>query len=154
MKNISIVFFFSLFSATVYSQDVSGKWTGYFTDPVSVDERHSYEIEFIKKDTCWQAITKTYLKINSKEYYVTCLALVAIDSLSGAFIITEVEELKSNYPFLIQNCRQRHVLLYSVSNNFEVLTGNWTTTNESMNCGQGSATLKKKVPKKRPLKQN
>ncbi|MEQ1799779.1 MAG: hypothetical protein ABL872_17615 [Lacibacter sp.] len=154
MKNISIVFFFFLFSGTVHSQDVSGKWTGYFTDPVSVDERHSFEIEFIKKDTCWQAITKTYIKINSKEYYTTFLALVVIDSLSGAFIVTEIEQLKSNFPILIQNCPQRHTLLYSVSSNFEVLTGKWTITNESMNCGQGSTTLKKKIPKKRQLKQN
>ncbi|MFY7840091.1 MAG: hypothetical protein ACOVP7_07425 [Lacibacter sp.] len=74
----TFTFFLSLFIISIsYSQNITGKWTGYFKLDGEFRE-HQFEIEFVENKGKVEALTLSKFKMSGKQFYNICKAKVAI----------------------------------------------------------------------------
>jgi hypothetical protein len=143
----TFTFFLTIFIiSNSYSQNLSGKWTGYFKPDGEV-RKHEFEIEFVENKGIIEALTHTKLKMSGKQFYNICKAKVFIlkDSSSTKITVTEYEVYKGNNPEQLRVCFQKHTLILSNNGGVYSLTGTWEPAKKSENCGIGTTILTKNI---------
>lgn len=147
MRIIAVLFFFLIWSGTLFSQDLTGEWKGTFRDDRSfafTGESTTIKFYFSKiNDTTYQAFSVTFIKNKKAKDSAICI-------LKGGFWeknILYLEETRAIKPFPGENGDSTYLQLMKL--NFYkqkkqlLLTGEWGTKLDG--CGYGSISLIKKL---------
>ncbi len=140
-------FFFFLTLLTVsfsYSQNLAGKWTGYYKFDGGKNKNY-YTIEFLDSKGKLTAFTHTKFNVGDKQFYSVCSANVKIlkDNFGTKIIVTECKFHKGNTPGKFRGCFQKHTLLLTNTGKTDLLKGFWESANKNNNCGSGSTFLER-----------
>lgn len=131
----------------VTSQDLSGKWKGFFTPNSDLDGKViNYEI-VIKEAPDHSLSGKTY-SIISNSFTAAALATGIHSENTQQVSITETKFDRIKLIGNFQACLMTNFLTYKALKGREILEGTYTATNETLksDCGGGKVYLEKEIP--------
>ena len=131
----------------VMSQDLSGKWKGYFTPSRDLDSKMvTYEI-VIKENPDHSLTASTYSKI-SNNFTANALATGMHSENTDLVSIIETNLNKKKLVGNFEACLMSNFLSYRMVRGYEILEGSYTATNEisGKDCGGGKVYLEKVGP--------
>jgi hypothetical protein len=142
MKKAFLTLLALLIISFSYSQDLKGKWIGYFKFNGEVNE-NEFVIEFFENKGKLEALTHTKYKIKNQQYQSVCRAKVQLikDSSFSKIIVTEYRVDKKSNSGSFRTCFQKHTLLFKNDGKTESLSGYWTSSDEYGSCGKGKTIL-------------
>lgn len=129
------------------SQDLSGKWKGYFTPSRDLDSKMvTYEI-VIKENPDHSLTASTYSKI-SNNFTANALATGMHSENTDLVSIIETNLNKKKLVGNFEACLMSNFLSYRMVRGYEILEGSYTATNEisGKDCGGGKVYLEKVGP--------
>lgn len=142
MKILFIAFLSFYYSSSVFAQKPEGEWTGYFKSKSSHIET-KYSIKFLHENGKTYAVTRTDFQDGTYNYYIICKARVTVNSAKQKIILKEYESITKNTPVEFKDCFQKHTLWFTSKNGIEYLEGNWISSGNKMNCGNGTTKLQR-----------
>lgn len=131
----------------VMSQDLSGKWKGYFTPNGDLDGKMvTYEI-VIKENADHTLTASTYSKI-SNNFTANAIATGMHSENTQLVSITETRFDRMKLVGNFQACLMSNFLNYRLVRGHEILEGTYTANNETLgkDCGGGTVYLEKEGP--------
>jgi len=145
----SLVYLLLAFSipTLVMSQDLTGKWRGYFSPSRDLDGKIvTYEID-IKENPDHTLTAITYSTI-SNNFTANALANVMYSENTQLVSITETRFDKKKLVGNFEACLMSNFLRYRMVRGYEILEGTYTATNEfsGKDCGGGKVYLEKEGP--------
>jgi len=129
------------------SQDLSGKWKGYFTPNGDLDGKMvTYEI-VIKENADHTLTASTYSKI-SNNFTANAIATGMHSENTQLVSITETRFDRMKLVGNFQACLMSNFLNYRLVRGHEILEGTYTANNETLgkDCGGGTVYLEKEGP--------
>jgi hypothetical protein len=139
----SLLVCITLFAALIVTaQTFNGQWKGHFQDiATGRPEICDYSLELTISGSTVTGHSFTYFSENNQRYYTICKITGIWQSSKNELMIQETELVKTNLPNHIQNCFQRHTLIYSHESGNDVLKGKWLPAQKNSDCGFGSTYL-------------
>ncbi|MFM7710090.1 MAG: hypothetical protein ACKO5C_04180, partial [Ferruginibacter sp.] len=143
----SLLVLTSYFTALVVAgQSFNGQWKGHFQDiATGRPETCEYSLELSISGSTVSGNSFTYFSENNHRYYTICKISGTWQAAKNELTIQETELVKTNLPNHIQNCFQRHTLVYSHESGNDVLKGNWLPAYKNSECGFGNTYLYRKT---------
>jgi hypothetical protein len=141
----AFLFFLTLLTVSFsYSQNLVGKWTGYFKFDGGKNQ-NPFTIEFLESKGKLVAFTHTKFKVEKQQFYSVCSAKIKVlkDNFGIKIIVTEYKFHKGNSPRLFRGCFQKHTLLLTNTGKADLLKGFWESANNINTCGSGSTFLER-----------
>lgn len=141
----AFLFFLTLLTVSFsYSQNLVGKWTGYFKFDGGKNQNY-FTIEFLESKGKLVAFTHTKFNMGDRQFYNMCSANVNIlkDNFGIKIIVTEYKFHKGNTPGKFRGCFQKHSLMLKNTGKSDLLTGFWESANNINTCGSGSTFLER-----------
>jgi hypothetical protein len=141
---LGLTCFFAALGAA--GQSFNGQWKGHFQDiATGRTETCEYTLELTVSGSTVSGNSFTYFSENNQRYYTICKITGTWQSAKNELTIQETELVKTNLPNHIQNCFQRHTLVFSHESGNDVLRGNWLPALKNSQCGFGNTYLSRKT---------
>lgn len=144
MLRLGLILLLAPFFSTLFAQNLTGKWKGYFipnNDPTATN--YLYELE-IKENSNHQLTAITYTTfMNQFSAKAFAKGQHSINTQMVNIMETSFDQLKINTN--LQACLMQNYLTYSNIEGYEILEGSYVSNNidGSKNCGGGKIYLEK-----------
>lgn len=142
MSRLLAILLFLGFGNPIMSQNLSGKWTGYFTYNNGVEEK-SYPYEVIINNANNPHLTATTITHFSNASSATAIASGMYTPNARLLNLIENKFEKLRLDANVQGCLMTNYLSYQNNNGSEVLQGTYTAKNaiNGKDCGMGNVYL-------------
>ena len=152
MKRFALIVFTFLpaFSFSLFAQDMTGIWRGYFiTDD---GDQYRFEVQMEQKNNVLSGVTYSY---RDKQFYGKCTMTGNFSNASGNALIQEIKTIEVKMSLASSACIQKCLLTYAKSGKEEFLEGTFTSIIEKTDtlrrikrgddCGGGKMVLRKVI---------